>query len=116
LRLLPGASEEEFGAEFRFDPGLALFAGHFPGRPLLPGVLQLELVRLAAERALCARFRIVRVPRAKFTGQVLPGQRIVLEATVRPGGEELTVRATLRVEQATVATISLVLKRADDGA
>ena len=38
--------------EFKFDPEDPTFAGHFPGHPILPGVFQLEMVRIAAERVL----------------------------------------------------------------
>ena len=34
--------------EFRFPAGDPVFTGHFPGRPILPGVFQLEMARWAA--------------------------------------------------------------------
>ena len=42
-------------------------AGHFPGRPIVPGVLLLDAVLAAAG---LARVRLVR---AKFTAPVIPG-------------------------------------------
>ncbi|HSY74823.1 MAG TPA: hypothetical protein VK810_05080, partial [Dongiaceae bacterium] len=38
--------------EFRFGADDPMFAGHFPNRPLLPGVFQLEMARAAAESVL----------------------------------------------------------------
>ena len=41
--------------EFKFAASDPVFAGHFPGRPILPGVFQLELAHVAAELVLkCA--------------------------------------------------------------
>jgi 3-hydroxyacyl-[acyl-carrier-protein] dehydratase len=50
-------------------------AGHFPGRPLVPGVLLLELAADAARTQLgCGR--LTRVLAAKFLRPVLPGEDI----------------------------------------
>ena len=38
--------------EFRFGADDPVFAGHFPNRPLLPGIFQLEMARVAAESVL----------------------------------------------------------------
>lgn len=54
------------------------YAGHFPGRPVLPGVLLLEQVIEAAE-AHCGRpLTIVEIPRVKFLAPLLPGDRASL--------------------------------------
>ncbi len=47
-------------------------AGHFPGQPILPGVLLLDAVARAAEAAFDVR-RLCGVPRAKFLRPVAGG-------------------------------------------
>ena len=47
--------------------------GHFPGRPIVPGVLLLDAVLQAAN---LSRARVVR---AKFTAPVLPGDPVDIE-------------------------------------
>jgi 3-hydroxymyristoyl/3-hydroxydecanoyl-(acyl carrier protein) dehydratase len=66
-------------AQFELDPALQVFEGHFPGRPILPGVAQVDwAIRWARERfALPARF--VRLDVLKFQQPLEPGMRVELE-------------------------------------
>jgi 3-hydroxyacyl-[acyl-carrier-protein] dehydratase len=65
------------------------FAGHFPGRPTLPGVLMVEaLAQLGAVAVLTDERYADRLPlfggidRARFRRQVVPGDRLDLEVTL----------------------------------
>ena len=111
--LLPAAHEgtpNAFSAEFRLDPALPVFRGHFPGRPLVPGVFEIEMVRLAVERHTGQRYRIASVTRAKFAGEVVPGDLVVLAARVTPTDAGLSVSATLRVGDATKGAVTMLLE------
>jgi len=70
-------------------PDLPFFAGHFPGRPTLPGVLMAEsIAQLGAYAVLHGESFVGKIPlfggldKAKFRRQVLPGERLDLELTV----------------------------------
>ena len=57
------------------------FAGHFPGRPLLPGAVLLSLVMQALDARPALRARLGPTPRiesAKFLAPVVPGARLRL--------------------------------------
>ena len=59
------------------DPDAAVFAGHFPARPVVPGVCLIDLVRRAAqELGLAGRSPGLEVSRARFGEAVLPGDRL----------------------------------------
>jgi 3-hydroxyacyl-[acyl-carrier-protein] dehydratase len=55
----------------------AVFAGHFPGNPMVPGVLLLARVARAAAAAFGAR--IAGVPSVKFLAPLRPGERFEVE-------------------------------------
>lgn len=65
------------------------FAGHFPGRPTLPGVLMLEALAQAGAIAALRDERFTGklllfggVDKARFRRQVLPGDTLTLETTM----------------------------------
>ena len=64
--------------EFRFVPDDPVFAGHFPGRPILPGVFQLEMVHAAAEFVLNCTLSVREIRKAKFQRPILPGETVQL--------------------------------------
>lgn len=64
-----------------------VFEGHFPGHPIMPGVLLLETMAQASGYLLLAINRFSRMPffanakEANFRAFVVPGSELVVEAT-----------------------------------
>ena len=108
-QVVTGDEPGKIEAEFRFDDKHEFFAGHFPGRPLLPGIFHIGMVREAVAAATGVQYDIVRVAKAKFTDEVRPGETVRLQATLTEE-EPPRVRATLFNSRGPAAKVSLVLR------
>lgn len=75
----PERTAAGFAVEVEVAGNSRLFAGHFPGLPVLPGVAQLLLIERAWEAATGRRAAVSAVHRARFRTAVSPGDRLRLE-------------------------------------
>lgn len=103
-------SEQRAVATASFDPGLELFQDHFPGMPLVPGVLLIEAMGQAAGWAILASLGFERlvllamVESARFRRPVRPGTELTIEATFeRIQATSAVARTVARVGTRTVA-------------
>ncbi len=97
--------------------GEEYFPGHFPGQPVLPGVLMIEMMTQAAALLIvgddpttgrCAWLR--GVDRAKFRRQVIPGDQLRLEVAVKRTRHPVTVvRCIASVDGRVAAEADLLL-------
>lgn len=82
-RVLERAPGESALAEKVFPSGTPFFAGHFPGAPLVPGVILAEAIAqtagLAAGQA-GKSFRLAALKAMKFPSSAGPGEVIQIEA------------------------------------
>jgi 3-hydroxyacyl-[acyl-carrier-protein] dehydratase len=65
----------------RIDASHPSLPGHFPGRPIVPGVLLLDQVISRAERWLGHPLSIGSLAQAKFTQPLLPNEEATLSLT-----------------------------------
>ena len=92
---------------FRLDPGHSCFAGHFPGRPLVPGVMLLDALIAALPPAPGGLV----LESAKFAAPVGPGAEVRLGWT-RRGDGRIAFEGTLDGKR----VLSGLLRRAAPGA
>lgn len=71
--------------DVEIDPSHAVFEGHFPDNPVLPGVCTLMMVRACASDALGAEMSYAEVKESKFLSAVIPGKHDRLTVKIRLG-------------------------------
>ena len=110
LELEPG---KKIVAVRRFDPDEGFFRGHFPGSPVVPGVIIIEAIAQAGgilvaqsegERIKGRNPALVGLDRVRFRKPVLPGDEVRLEVEMLKSRERLwKLRGIAFVEGAKVA-------------
>ena len=84
----------------RIDANHPSLPGHFPGRPIVPGVLLLDRVISRAEEWLGHGLSIGSLAQAKFTQPLLPGEEATLVITyVEPELRFEILKGTERIAQ-----------------
>ena len=94
------------------------FAGHFPGHPIMPGVLIVEALAQAGALLVAPQVGfdpardaifLMSLDKVKFRKPVVPGDMLVLEvAPLRRGGAVWKLRGQAKVDDAVVAEAELV--------
>lgn len=79
-------------ARIRVPASLDWFRGHFPGTPILPGVVQLDWAVAYARRHLGLDPAIERVVGLKFMRIVRPGAELELDLEWSPADRELSFK------------------------
>jgi acyl-coenzyme A synthetase/AMP-(fatty) acid ligase len=82
---LPRAALETLLTEIRIPADHASFAGHFPGRPILPGAVLLDEALHRIETSLDLDLTRWQIDAVKFLGAVGPGDTLVLEHSAPAG-------------------------------
>lgn len=70
------------------------FAGHFPGRPIVPGVVLLDAVQRVIESAIksTSGLTLAGISVAKFHSPVSPGEALILDYAVSDNAVRFDIR------------------------
>jgi 3-hydroxyacyl-[acyl-carrier-protein] dehydratase len=97
-----------------------IFEGHFPGRPLMPGVLLIESMAQASGWLIIARMKFDKMPflaavkEAKLRTFVTPGQSLIVSAKIAHEGSGFAMtQASVAVEGKTVCNADLTFRIVD---
>ena len=96
-----------FSRRFLFGSDFPGFAGHFPGNPMLPAIVQIQTALILAEEALGRALDLVEIENAKFLLPVKPGQEICVKCRECSDPDGLIYQVTLSVGKAVAAKFRL---------
>lgn len=92
--------------EFIFPPTFVGFDGHFPDRPILPGIVQVQAGMLTAGEG---KMTLQKVVKAKFSRIVSPDELMVVRAENQKKGDNILATIIISVGGDTAATMMLAL-------
>ncbi|MDT8380537.1 MAG: hypothetical protein RQ739_16775 [Desulfotignum sp.] len=108
-----GNFKEGIRAEFNFPANLDLFKGHFSDNPILPGIAQIELVKITLETVLGRKLFIRKVKKTKFSRPIKPETHVLVDIDILApkDGEKglIPAKATVLTGNVTVGKINLLL-------
>lgn len=96
-------------------PDSKVFAGHFPGQPVVPGVALIDMTMCVIARALSAPVEIVSLKNAKFLSVLSPEISNEVTVVVTVKGEvdrdhEFAAAVTVKNTDTVFAKLSLVIR------
>ena len=87
-------------ATITFQPNHAIFAGHFPGQPVVPGVCLVQAVKDLLSIAIVQKLALEKAANIKFLAVIIPNQLpgIALQINYQTLLHQVEVQATLHQE------------------
>ena len=96
--VLEMTNDENITTNFYLDPELGFFEGHFPGEPVMPGVLAVESMAQTADVLLLSMEQyagkiplFIGIDQVKFRNKIEPGDTIEIKASISKVNEPKAV-------------------------
>lgn len=92
-----------------------VYKGHFPGRPVTPGVILMQLFKEEAERNLGFNLKLVRATNVKFVAVVDPNidEELILESETENSEAYIKLKGIARKNSAISLKINALYKVSD---
>lgn len=99
-----------FVARISLNAGHAIFKGHFPQQPVLPGVCQLEMISDAYSKFMAAGYRMESAREVKYASMILPDKHpnFVIEFS-KKDKQDHTISCLIKNEQQVFLKAKLTL-------
>ena len=88
-------SEAGFITTIELNPGHIIYSGHFPGHPVTPGVIQMQIVHELLEKHFCENLKLITMHGCKFLKILNPNEtsQIVVHIELNRIDEILNIKA-----------------------
>ena len=91
-------NEHELICKIVFNPDHAIFKGHFPDHPVVPGVCMMELVKELLQDQLGEKLMLANSDTVKFLQLIVPGNEPAVKINWKRAEEGYQVNAVLKSE------------------
>ncbi len=90
-------------------PSCIIYAAHFPGMPITPGVCQIQMTKELLEDCLNRKLTIAGVKNAKFVSVLTPGDKHIRVSLskIKQEDNQFKVQAVIADDETTYAKLSL---------
>lgn len=100
---------------YRLEADFFAFSGHFPGRPILPAILQIKLGLRLCEILTGEKLTVNSIERAKFMLPIAPASDVLVQARLQATGDDkpgfrATVNLSAHRRKAASFTLNLSLR------
>ena len=87
-----------FAATISLDASHIVYKGHFPGFPVTPGVIQMQIVHELLEDYLGKKLKLVSMPQCKFLQVINPEEttQLIIEVKLQSQNAVIQVKASGR--------------------
>lgn len=107
------ATENSREASVRIEKSHAIFEGHFPGQPILPGVCMMQLIKELMEVTDGVAYRIETAGNVKFLNLIDPAitERVMVSISIEQKNESgIKIQASLFAGDVTFFKLKAALK------
>lgn len=85
----------ESSFEIQMKDAHPVYQGHFPGQPITPGVLTLQMIRDCVILLLDKQLHYTGIKNCRFVAMVRPGDKLRLNVQTETAGDSVVVKAVL---------------------
>ncbi|MUP45660.1 hydroxymyristoyl-ACP dehydratase [Gramella sp. BOM4] len=95
-------------SKLKIEKDHMIYQGHFPGRPVTPGVVLMQLFKEEAERRTGKKLRLNRADNVKFISVFDPTQNseLILETTIEDTGDFIKLNGVAKSAEGVVMKIN----------
>lgn len=75
-------TENQVLVRVRLNPDHEIYGGHFPDQPVVPGVIQLQIIKEIMEKAIGKKLVLTEMAFSKFLNMIVPGNTTHLTVAI----------------------------------
>lgn len=85
-------SNNEFISTIKLNPNHIVYTGHFPGHPVTPGVIQIQIVHELLEHHLDRKLVLKKMPKCKFLNILNPNDTSQIDVHINYEHQEKLIK------------------------